>query len=302
MNENNIIETQNLSFFYDADEALSIDEMANIPPALDNVSLSVSPGEYIAVLGHNGSGKSTFAKLMNMILMPTKGKVYISGKDITDDQITEDDIFDIRKTVGMVFQNPDNQLVATVVEEDVAFGPENLGIEPKEIRRRVDEALGVVGMTEYAKHAPHKLSGGQKQRIAIAGIIAMKPKVIIFDESTAMLDPIGRADILGIMERLNRDEGITVINITHYMEEAARADRVVVINDGRLVLDGTAKSVFSNVDYLHSIGLEAPQGKELLHELRCEGYDLPDDALSEDECVEALLRLINSGKESVADE
>ena len=297
MNNNYVIEAKNLSFVYDADEMLSLNDLANIPPALDNVSLSVTPGEYIAVLGHNGSGKSTFAKLMNMILMPTKGKVYISGRDITDTEMTEDDIFDIRKTVGMVFQNPDNQLVATVVEEDVAFGPENLGIEPEQIRSRVDEALGVVGMTEYAKHAPHKLSGGQKQRVAIAGIIAMKPKVIIFDESTAMLDPVGRADILGIMERLNREEGITVINITHYMDEAARADRVVVINDGRLVLDGTAKSVFSNVDYLHSIGLEAPQGKELIHELISEGYDISRDALSEEECVEALLDLINSRKE-----
>ena len=290
--ENYIIKTEDLGFAYD-DGDIRSNVINTVPPALDGVSISVKAGEYIAVLGHNGSGKSTFAKLLNMILSPTHGKVYVDDKDITAEDMTEDDVFAVRRAVGMVFQNPDNQLVATVVEEDVAFGPENLGIKREEIRKRVDEALEVVGMTEYASHAPHKLSGGQKQRVAIAGIIAMKPKVIIFDESTAMLDPMGRSDILGIMEKLNREEGITVINITHYMEEAARADRVIVINDGRLVLDGNAKGVFANVDYLHSIGLEAPQGKELLYMLKKEGYDVSDDALSEDECVEALIELIS---------
>ena len=193
----------------------------------------------------------------------------------------------------MVFQNPDNQLVATVVEEDVAFGPENLGLPREEIRRRVDEALSTVGMTEYAHHAPHKLSGGQKQRVAIAGIIAMKPDVIILDEATAMLDPIGRREVLDIIEKLNREENITIINITHYMEEAARADRVIVINDGRLCLDGSAKDIFSKVDFLHSIGLEAPQGTELIHSLISKGYRLPKDAISEDECFDAILGLVS---------
>ena len=198
----------------------------------------------------------------------------------------------------MVFQNPDNQLVATIVEEDVAFGPENLGIEREEIRKRVDQALEMVDMTEYRRHAPHKLSGGQKQRIAIAGIIAMKPKVIIFDESTAMLDPIGRQEVVRIMEKLNREEGITVLNITHYMDEAARADRVVVINDGKLLLDGTAKQVFSNVNMLHDIGLEAPQGKELVFALSEMGFSIDEDVLDEEECAKAILKFLKE-KEAV---
>lgn len=292
--ENYIIKTEDLSFVY-ADDNDTQNLINLIPPALDRVSLSVKRGEYIAVLGHNGSGKSTFAKLLNMILTPTGGKIYIDGKDITADSITEDDVFEVRGKIGMVFQNPDNQIVATLVEEDVAFGPENLGLERSEIRKRVDAALEMVGMTEYARHAPHKLSGGQKQRVAIAGIIAMRPEVIIFDESTAMLDPSGRREVLGIMEKLNREEGITVINITHYMEEAARADRVVVINDGRLVADGTAKEIFSKVDFLHSIGLESPQGTELINLLIKDGFDLPEDAITEEECFEALLSLIKSG-------
>ena len=288
--ESCIIKTENLSFFYDND---SVDAplVKAQPPALDNVSVSVNKGEYIAVLGHNGSGKSTFAKLLNMILEPSMGKVYIYGRDITSDDFTEDDMFDLRSKIGMVFQNPDNQLVATVVEEDVAFGPENLGLPREEIRKRVDDALETVGMTEYAHHAPHKLSGGQKQRVAIAGIIAMKPDVIILDESTAMLDPIGRREVLNIVEKLNREEKITIINITHYMEEAARADRVIVINDGKLLLDGTAKQIFSKVDFLHSIGLESPQGTELIHSLIKEGYTLSPDAISEEECFEEILKL-----------
>ncbi len=283
---------ENLSFIYDDDAEQ--EKVILPPPALDNVTVSINRGEYIAVLGHNGSGKSTFAKLLNLILQPTYGRIYINGKDITSEELTEDDVFDIRSKIGMVFQNPDNQLVATIVEEDVAFGPENLGIERSEIRKRVDEALKVVDMTDYARHAPHKLSGGQKQRVAIAGIIAMHPEVIIFDESTAMLDPLGRREVMNIMEKLNREENITVINITHYMEEAARADRVLIINDGKLLADGTAKQIFSKVDLLHSIGLESPQGTELLAELSKLGYDVPSDAITEDECFDALKALLSS--------
>ena len=294
--DNYIIKTENLGFSYDDYDDGPMAKKVEIP-ALSGVNISIKEGEYVAVLGHNGSGKSTFAKLLNLILTPTVGKVYIDGIDVTAESFTEDDVYKIRGIVGMVFQNPDNQLVATVVEEDVAFGPENLGLPREEIRRRVDEALLLVGMTEYKKHAPHKLSGGQKQRVAIAGIIAMKPRVIIFDESTAMLDPIGRREIVAIMEKLNREEKITVINITHYMDEAARADRVVVINDGELVLDGSAKEVFANVDMLHSIGLEAPQGKELIHELIKVGYDLSPSALSEHECTEELLKFLKQASE-----
>ena len=279
-----IIKTENLSFAYD-------DEAGKNIPALNDVSLSIKEGEYIAILGHNGSGKSTLAKLMNLMLTPTSGKIYIDGQDVTADSFSEDDLFDVRRKVGMVFQNPDNQLVATVVEEDVAFGPENLGLPREEIRRRVVESLNLVGMQEYAHHAPHKLSGGQKQRVAIAGIIAMKPKVIIFDESTAMLDPIGRNDVIKIMESLNK-EGITVINITHYMQEAARADRVIIINDGRLIIDGTPNEVFARVDELHRIGLEAPQGTELLHLLRKNGVKVNANAVTEEACVEALVQLL----------
>ena len=284
-----IIRTENLGFTYtDADG-----ELQSEIPALRNVNLSVSRGEYLAVLGHNGSGKSTLAKLINMILTPTVGKIYFDGRDITDENFTEDDVFDVRRRIGMVFQNPDNQLVATVVEEDVAFGPENLGLPREEIRRRVNSSLSLVGMLEYARHAPHKLSGGQKQRVAIAGIIAMRPEVIIFDESTAMLDPRGRDEVVRVMEQLNRDEGITVINITHYMDEAARADRVVVINDGEIMLDGTPREIFAKTDVLHSVGLESPQGCELVAMLRQEGVKIPGDPLTEDECTEAILKLLN---------
>ena len=290
--EDIVIRCEGLGFTYtdsDEDEPSLIEEA----PALSNINLSVRRGEYLAVLGHNGSGKSTLAKLLNMILTPTVGKIYINGVDITREDFTEDDVFDVRRRVGMVFQNPDNQLVATVVEEDVAFGPENLGLPREEIRRRVNSSLAMVGMTDYMHHAPHKLSGGQKQRVAIAGIIAMRPEIIIFDESTAMLDPLGRREVVEIMERLNREEGITVINITHYMEEAARADRVIVINDGRLALDGTAREVFSQVDALHSMGLEAPQGNELLHSMRRMGLDIQGSALTEQECTEALFNFLS---------
>ena len=291
--DNPIIKIEDLSFVYtdggDAAEVIKI-------PALKNVSLTVNEGEYISILGHNGSGKSTLAKLLNLILTPTTGRIYIDGVDVTADDFDEDGIFEVRHKIGMVFQNPDNQLVATVVEEDVAFGPENLGIPRDEIGRRVRSALSLVNMTEYARHAPHKLSGGQKQRVAIAGIIAMRPRVIIFDESTAMLDPLGRREVIDIMERLNREENITVINITHYMDEAARADRVIVINDGECVLDGTAKEVFSRVDELRAMGLEAPQGRELIHELEKCGINIDTDALSESECTEAILNYLKESK------
>ena len=240
--------------------------------------------------------KNITAKLLNLILFPTVGKVYVDGKDISRSDITEDEIFDVRRKIGMVFQNPDNQLVATVVEEDVAFGPENLGLPREEIRRRVNSSLSMVGMLDYMRHAPHKLSGGQKQRVAIAGIIAMKPDVIIFDESTAMLDPLGRREVVGIMEKLNREENITVINITHYMDEAARADRVVVINDGKMMFDGTPKEVFSDVDMLHSIGLESPQGNELINELRGAGLKINGDSLTEEECIETLFNFLSGNK------
>ena len=283
-----IIKTENLGFTYD-DGDESVVEI----PALSGVNVNVKRGEYVAVLGHNGSGKSTFAKLLNMILTPTVGKIYIDGTDITADNFSEDDVFDIRRKIGMVFQNPDNQLVATIVEEDVAFGPENLGLPREEIRKRVDSSLKLVGMTEYARHAPHKLSGGQKQRVAIAGIIAMRPEVIIFDESTAMLDPRGRREVVDIMERLNKDERITVLNITHYMEEAARAERVIVINDGRIALDGTPREVFANVDRLRAMGLEAPQGNELVLELKKAGVNIDGDSLTESECVETLYKFLS---------
>ncbi len=290
-----IIKTENLGFTYtDGGE----DDLINTdyPPALEDLNINIRAGEYVAILGHNGSGKSTLAKLLNMILTPTVGKIYIDGVDVTSDSFTEDDIWEIRSKVGMVFQNPDNQLVATVVEEDVAFGPENLGLPREEIRRRIDSALSLVGMQDYARHAPHKLSGGQKQRVAIAGIIAMKPKIIIFDESTAMLDPLGRREVVDIMERLNKEEGITVLNITHYMEEAARADRVIVINDGKLALDGTPREVFGRVELLRSMGLDAPQGNELILELKKAGLDIQGDALTESECVDTLYNFLSSNK------
>ena len=292
--DNTIIKLENVSFFYSDGEDNVVEE--NKIPALKDVSLEVREGEYISILGHNGSGKSTLAKLLNMILTPSCGKIYIDGVDITSPDFSEDDVFDVRHKIGMVFQNPDNQLVATVVEEDVAFGPENLGLSRDEIRRRVKSSLALVNMTEYARHAPHKLSGGQKQRVAIAGIIAMRPKVIIFDESTAMLDPLGRREVVDIMERLNREENITINNITHYMDEAARADRVIVINDGETVLDGTAKEVFSKVEALRSMGLEAPQGRELIHELRAVGISIDTDALNERECTEAILNFLKENK------
>ena len=283
------IETEHLTFSYES-------EGGREEPALDGVSVSVQEGEYVAVLGHNGSGKSTLAKLLNMILLPDSGVIRISGRDITAADFTEDDMFDVRRDVGMVFQNPDNQLVATIVEEDVAFGPENLGVPPDEIRRRVDDALQTVGMSEYARHAPHRLSGGQKQRVAIAGIIAMMPKCIIFDEATAMLDPAGRREVMATMDMLNREKHIAILNITHYMEEAVHADRIIVVNDGRVYMEGTPAEIFSRVEDLHAIGLEAPQGTELLFALRKEGCALPDGCISDEACIEALCRLYEEHK------
>ena len=290
-----IISTSGLSFSYLDGEGADVFSS----PALSDVSLDIKRGEYIAVLGHNGSGKSTLAKLLNLILIPTSGKIICDGVDVSSPDLSEDQVFEVRKKIGMVFQNPDNQLVATVVEEDVAFGPENLGLPREEIRRRVIDAVNRVGMQEYMHHAPHKLSGGQKQRVAIAGIIAMRPDCIIFDEATAMLDPIGRRDCIDIMESLCRDEGITVINITHYMEEAARADRVIVINDGKIVMSGTPNEVFSNVDYLHSIGLESPQGIELINELKKQGLNINGSDVSSTKCAEIIYKFLAAQKDSV---
>lgn len=256
-------------------------------PVLKGVSLEINRGEFVAVLGHNGSGKSTLAKLLNAINLPDKGSVTVDGMNTAD----EDNLLNIRKTVGMVFQNPDNQIVATVVEEDVAFALENIGVEPKEIRRRVDEALKKVGMYSYREHAPHKLSGGQKQRIAIAGVLAMKPECIVLDEPTAMLDPIGRREIMETVSELN-DMGVTIVLITHYMDEAAKAKRVVVIDSGRLVMDGTPKKVFSQMEKLKELGLDVPQVTELTHALRDCGIDLPPDIIDEDECYSALMALL----------
>ena len=279
------IKIENVSFAYDDDGDGQGDN-----PVLRDLSLEIGKGELVAVLGHNGSGKSTLAKLINLILTPTSGKIYVDGMEITAPDLTEDQLFDNRRSVGMVFQNPDNQLVATIVEEDIAFGCENLGIDPEEIRMRVDDALDTVGMKEFARHSPHQLSGGQKQRVAIAGIIAMMPKCIIFDESTAMLDPSGRREVMDTIIRLNRDFGITVLHITHYMNEAAMCDRVVVINDGRIEMDGRPEEVFTEVDRLVSMGLDVPQTVELLYELRREGIDVPLDRLSVDECADEIMK------------
>ena len=255
--------------------------------ALKNVNIEINKGDFVAVLGHNGSGKSTFAKHINALVQPTGGTLWVDDMDTKNDEL----VWEIRQTAGMVFQNPDNQLVATVVEEDIAFGPENMGVEPKEIRKRVDEALATVRMSEYATHTPSKLSGGQKQRIAIAGVLAMKPKCIVLDEPTAMLDPVGRRDVMETIERLNQEEGITMILITHYMDEAVRADKVFVIDDGDLVMQGTPKEIFSQVETLQKYGLDVPQVTEVAYLLRKEGVDLPADILTIEEMVGAVCQL-----------
>ena len=276
-----IIQTQDLHFSYTTAEGVS-------PVVLDGVNLEIEEGSFVAVLGHNGSGKSTLAKHMNAILLPSGGKVFVSGMDTADDNL----LLDIRRTVGMVFQNPDNQIVANVVEEDVAFAPENLGIPPAEIRRRVDDALKAVGMYEFREHAPHLLSGGQKQRVAIAGVIAMRPRCIVLDEPTAMLDPVGRKEVMDTVKQLNRRAGVTVVLITHHMDEAAQADRLVVMAGGHVVADGTPKEVFADVEDLKAVGLTVPETVELCYELRQEGLALPLDALSDEECAQALYRLL----------
>ncbi len=276
-----ILQTEHLTFRYTTEEGAA-------PTVLDGVSLSIQPGEFVAVLGHNGSGKSTLAKHFNAILLPTAGKVYVDGMDTCD----EDKLLDIRRRVGMVFQNPDNQIVASVVEEDVAFGPETLGVPSAEIRERVDAALAAVGMTEYARHAPHLLSGGQKQRVAIAGVLAMRPRCIVLDEPTAMLDPVGRKEVLDTVKRLNAEQGITVVLITHHMDEAAQAGRVVVMHDGHIVADDKPELVFQNVDGLRSLGLEVPEPVALLYELRQAGVDVPLTALTVDECAGVLKGLL----------
>ena len=280
--DNPILKTDDLRFSYPA--AVEGEH----PVVLDGVNLSIAEGSFVAVLGHNGSGKSTLAKHMNAILLPSGGKVYVDGIDTAD----EDRLLDIRRTVGMVFQNPDNQIVANVVEEDVAFAPENLGVPPEEIRKRVDDALKQVGMYEFREHAPHLLSGGQKQRVAIAGVIAMRPRCIVLDEPTAMLDPIGRREVLRTVRQLNRESGVTVVLITHHMDEAAQADRLVVMAKGKVVADGTPKEVFCHVEELRSVALTVPETTALLWELRQAGLDVPLDALSDEECAQALYQLL----------
>ena len=261
--------------------------------ALRGVSFRIDRGEYVAVLGHNGAGKSTLAKLMNGILIPTGGKLTVCGTEMKEG-MRDDEIFGVRRRVGMVFQNPDNQLVATIVEEDVAFGPENLGVPREEIRRRVDDALRTVGMYEYKDSQPHRLSGGQKQRVAIAGVIAMMPECIVFDESTAMLDPRGRAEVMQTIARLNREYGMTVLHITHYMDEAVRADRVMVINDGELFADGTPKEVFRDVAALRRVGLDVPQGRELLYALAAHGISFADTPIDNEGCAALILERFQS--------
>ena len=275
-----MIETKNLTFSYPAEEG------HKPVAALKDVNISVEEGSFTVVLGHNGSGKSTLAKHMTAVLLPSGGKVYVAGMDTTDEAL----LLEIRRRIGMVFQNPDNQIVAHVVEEDVAVAPENLGVPPQEIRRRVDQALETVGMGDFARHAPHLLSGGQKQRVAIAGVIAMEPECIVLDEATAMLDPVGRREVLDTVHRLNREQGITVVLITHHMDEAAEADRLIVMNKGRVALDGTPRDIFSQVEKMRELGLAVPHTVELLYGLKQEGMDVDLRALSVAECADEICR------------
>ena len=270
-----IIKTENLHFTYAGDEH----------ETLHGIDLEIEEGSFVAILGHNGSGKSTLAKLFNGILLPNEGRVLVDGIDTTH----EDKLLDVRRTIGLVFQNPDNQIVANVVEDDVAFAPENLGVEPAEIRRRVDAALKTVGMYEYRLHAPHLLSGGQKQRVAIAGVLAMQPRCIVLDEPTAMLDPIGRREVISTVTRLCRDEGITVVLITHHMSECIGADRLIVMSEGNIIADGAPREVFSQVELLQGEGLSVPATTQLIYELNAGGWDLPLTALTVDECADAVM-------------
>lgn len=283
----NIIEVKNLNFEYPV-----TDDEGNViggNKVLKDINLEIPKGQFVAVLGHNGSGKSTLAKHFNGILVGNSGKVYVNGIDTSDDE----KIYDVRQTVGMVFQNPDNQLVATIVEEDVAFAPENLGLPPEQIRERVDSALNAVDMYKYRLHSAHQLSGGQKQRIAIAGVIAMRPECIVLDEPTAMLDPKGRKSIMSTIKRLNKELGITIILITHYMDEAAQAERVVVMDNGSIIMDDVPKKIFSQVDRLNEVGLDVPQVTQLAYELKKEGIDISLEVLTEEECAEELLKIVN---------
>ena len=285
-----MIETKNLSFIY-REEDMESGEIKE-EKVLKDINIEIDKCSFTAILGHNGSGKSTLAKHFNAILLPSGGKVYVKGMDTAD----ENNIFNIRQSAGMVFQNPDNQMVAALVEDEVAFAPENLGVEPKEIRRRVDECLEIVNMTKYAQSSPSKLSGGQKQRVAIASVLAMNPEILILDEPTAMLDPKGRSEVIKTIKMLNEEKDITVVLITHYMDEAAQADRTVVIDDGEIVLDGTPKEVFKNVEKLKSLGLDVPQVTELAYELRKMGIEISDDVLTVDECFDEIIRILGETK------
>ena len=275
-----MIETENLKYAYPADEE------GNMVFALRGVDLTIEKGTFVVVLGHNGSGKSTLAKTFNGVLLPAGGRVYVEGMDTCDSNL----LLAIRQRVGMVFQNPDNQIVANVVEEDVAFAPENLGVPSEEIQKRVDDALSAVDMSEFVRHAPHLLSGGQKQRIAIAGVLAMEPACIVLDEATAMLDPVGRREVLGTIHRLNREKGITVVLITHHMNEAEEADRVVVMDDGQVAMDGSPQEVFTQVEALRSMGLTVPDTVDLLDRLQKDGLDVPLTALTVEQCADAIVQ------------
>lgn len=285
----NIIKTENLRFRYESE-----DENEKLPEVLKGLNIDINAGEFVAVLGHNGSGKSTFAKHLNGILLPSSGKVYVDGIDTSDDSR----LFELRQRAGMVFQNPDNQIVASIVEEDVAFALENLGVPYEEMRKRVDDALRAVNMYDYRMHSPSQLSGGQKQRVAIAGIIAMRPKCIILDEPTAMLDPKGRKEVMATIRRMNKEYGITIVLITHYMDEAAQCGRVIVMDKGSVVLDDKPEKVFSHVEQLKKIGLDVPQVTELMWELKKAGYDVPSEVITEEECIQAIQELFSKNTEN----